>query len=273
MTSRFLSIATLCVLTILALAGCTGTRTGSAAPSYVEPQPPPEFEFYELNDYGEWLDVYPQGPVWRPYAAQSWRPYLHGHWVWSEWGWTWVSYEPFGWAVYHYGYWRFSSLWGWVWIPGYEWAPVRVQWVYYDDYVCWAPIPPPGYDLPDPWEAQSTELWVVVHPRDFLQNDLELYRVDPPRYKDHYLSGVTVSREPPQRPTIERLTHETVPYVQLKVRKYPSATKTFNKVVLPEKQKEIIRKYKQPEKSTTTGREKPQQKQKTKSTPRKKDTG
>jgi hypothetical protein len=52
-----------------------------------------------------------------------WEPY---------WGWTWVSYEPWGWAPHHYGRW-FVSEGVWVWWPG----PISPQYrpVYAPAYV------------------------------------------------------------------------------------------------------------------------------------------
>src|SRR5207248_2698328 len=45
-------------------------------------------------------------------------------------GWTWVSYDPWGWAPYHYGRW-FHSGFGWAWYPGpiygrHYWSPALV---------------------------------------------------------------------------------------------------------------------------------------------------
>ncbi|MFM8785319.1 MAG: DUF6600 domain-containing protein, partial [Phycisphaerales bacterium] len=34
----------------------------------------------------------------------------------------WHSYEPFGWAVYHYGRWAWWDPRGWVWIPDKTWG-------------------------------------------------------------------------------------------------------------------------------------------------------
>lgn len=244
MTSRRFLLATLFVISLFAAAGCTVTYTDPPSTVYVEPPPPPpDQEFYELNDYGEWVDVYPHGLVWRPYVTTDWRPYTYGHWVWSEWGWTWVSYEPFGWAVYHYGFLKYSPVWGWIWIPGYEWEPVRVLWVEYGDYVCWAPAPPPGYHLPDPWLMHTTEVWVVVRARHFTHYDLHRFRVKPPRYKDRYPSSDTVRREPPRLIAIERQTRKAVPHVDLKVKSYESGTRTYKKVVLPASQEKIVSKY------------------------------
>jgi hypothetical protein len=59
-------------------------------------------------------------------------------------GWTWVSYEDFGWAAYHYGRWIRLEDYGWCWVPGYEWGPAWVSWRTGGDYIGWAPLPPAG---------------------------------------------------------------------------------------------------------------------------------
>ncbi|MDD5675985.1 MAG: hypothetical protein PHC61_17575, partial [Chitinivibrionales bacterium] len=82
--------------------------------------------FSELNDYGEWVMVPGYGSVWRPDADPGWRPFVYGHWVYSNEGWVWDSDEPFGWIVCHYGNWYNDREQGWVWVPGYEWSPARV---------------------------------------------------------------------------------------------------------------------------------------------------
>jgi len=99
--------------------------------------------FYtSLQPYGEWIDV--DGlTVWRPKAVQmDWRPYSIGRWSWTKYGWYWDSYEPFGWAVYHYGRWYYDNYYGWLWMPDYEWGPAWVEWRYDDYYIGWAPLPP-----------------------------------------------------------------------------------------------------------------------------------
>jgi hypothetical protein len=55
-------------------------------------------------------------------------------------GWTWVPYEPWGWAVSHYGRWGFTNALGWYWIPGATWAPAWVSWAVGGDYVGWCPL-------------------------------------------------------------------------------------------------------------------------------------
>lgn len=102
--------------------------------------------FYEdLAPEGEWFDSPDYGYVWQPAVARSdsaWRPYTRGRWANCDMGWTWVSEEPFGWAVYHYGRWALLEGFGWVWIPGDVWAPAWVAWRHTDQYVGWCPLPP-----------------------------------------------------------------------------------------------------------------------------------
>lgn len=99
--------------------------------------------FYNsLSPYGEWIES-DFGYAWRPlHISHGWRPYLHGRWVWTHYGWYWVSREPFGWATFHYGRWYYDDYYGWIWIPDYEWGPGWVEWCYNDDYIGWAPLSP-----------------------------------------------------------------------------------------------------------------------------------
>jgi hypothetical protein len=102
--------------------------------------------FYEnLSDNGDWVEVGDYGYCWQPSIAvsnASWRPYTDGYWAYTDQGWTWISYEDFGWATYHYGRWMRLRGRGWVWVPGREWGPAWVSWRTGGDYVGWAPLPP-----------------------------------------------------------------------------------------------------------------------------------
>jgi hypothetical protein len=102
--------------------------------------------FYDnLSPYGSWIDVDGYGYCFQPSVAvdnADWRPYADGYWAYTDVGWTWVSYEDFGWATYHYGRWTDLADYGWVWVPGYEWGPAWVSWRTGGDYVGWAPLPP-----------------------------------------------------------------------------------------------------------------------------------
>ena len=97
----------------------------------------------ELAPYGRWVDVPSYGSCWSPYdVSDDWRPYYDGSWAYTDYGWTWVSAEPYGWATYHYGRWVFDDYYGWVWIPDTTWGPAWVSWQYNDAYCGWAPLPP-----------------------------------------------------------------------------------------------------------------------------------
>jgi hypothetical protein len=99
--------------------------------------------FNTLAPYGNWISTPDYGYVWSPSGyGQDWRPYSDGHWVWTDYGWTWVSYEPWGWAPYDYGRWVFTDYYGWVWIPGTAWAPAWVTWYTGPSYIGWAPLAP-----------------------------------------------------------------------------------------------------------------------------------
>jgi len=102
--------------------------------------------FYDNLNGGSWYQVADYGYVWQPDAATNadWRPYTDGYWAYTDVGWTWVSYEDFGWATYHYGRWVRLEDYGWCWVPGYEWGPAWVSWRTGGNYVGWAPLPPEG---------------------------------------------------------------------------------------------------------------------------------
>ena len=100
------------------------------------------FFYSSLSPYGDWIqinNIY----AWHPLHMRSdWVPYSVGRWYWTPQGWCWDSFEPFGWATFHYGRWFYDDYYGWIWIPGYDWAPAWVEWRYNDDYIGWAPLPP-----------------------------------------------------------------------------------------------------------------------------------
>lgn len=100
--------------------------------------------FYtSLSPYGTWIEIGFGTPVWRPTnIRRSWSPYFYGQWIYTDYGWYWDSYEPYGHIVYHYGRWYYDDYYGWIWIPDYQWAPAWVEWRYDDYYIGWAPISP-----------------------------------------------------------------------------------------------------------------------------------
>jgi hypothetical protein len=99
--------------------------------------------FHEtLTPYGRWVVVARYGEVWVPSGiARGWDPYWDGEWLWTDYGWTWVSYDPWGDIPYHYGTWAWVDPYGWVWVPGTIWAPAWVTWAWTDSYIGWAPVP------------------------------------------------------------------------------------------------------------------------------------
>jgi hypothetical protein len=144
-------IALLALVLTGALTGAASAATSVSAGIHIGPSGRATVDlgfFYDdLAPYGNWVQRPNYGWVWRPHAvASSWRPYQYGHWAWTDYGWTWISDEPYGWATYHYGRWYDDPDYGWEWVPGDEWAPAWVDWQAGDDYVGWAPLPP-AYDV------------------------------------------------------------------------------------------------------------------------------
>jgi hypothetical protein len=90
----------------------------------------------DLDDYGTWKENSEYGNVWVPNdQGDDFQPYSNGNWMYQQpYGWTWVGYEPWGFAPYHYGRWV-QGGWGWGWAPGpYAYwgspyyAPAMVAW-------------------------------------------------------------------------------------------------------------------------------------------------
>ncbi len=135
--------------------------------------------FYnDLSPYGQWID-YPQlGSVWLPDAGDDFVPYsTNGHWILSNYGWTWVSDYEWGWAPFHYGRWDYSDNYGWMWIPGYEWGPSWVSWRRAEGYYGWAPMGS-GISINVSFGRQynnSNDHWIFVRDRDFDRPNLRSY--------------------------------------------------------------------------------------------------
>ena len=95
-----------------------------------------------LSPYGRWATYPSYGSVWIC-NDPGFIPYnTGGHWVYTTYGWTWVSDYRWGWAPFHYGRWAFDAAYGWMWVPGYEWGPAWVSWRTGGDYYGWAPLTP-----------------------------------------------------------------------------------------------------------------------------------
>jgi uncharacterized protein DUF6600 len=115
-----------------------------------DPQAYQQFQT-SLAPYGSWVNDDSYGYVWSPSAAvvgAGFVPYgTNGHWVLSEYGWTWVSDWNWGWAPFHYGRWTMLGGRGWCWVPGTMWGPAWVSWRSGGGYVGWAALPPRGARL------------------------------------------------------------------------------------------------------------------------------
>jgi len=105
----------------------------------------------ELAPYGDWIDDGSYGRVWTPNTSlvgTDFTPYYTGgHWVLTEFGWTWVSDWSWGWAPFHYGRWVIVSGFGWCWVPGTQWGPAWVNWRSGGGWVGWAALPPRGVSV------------------------------------------------------------------------------------------------------------------------------
>ncbi len=127
--------------------------------------------FPDLAAHGRWINTAQWGQVWVPTANSKawWRPYYLGHWVWTEYGWTWSSEESWGWGPYHYGRWAWHDSHRWVWIPGTTWGPAWVVWRSGGGCAGWAPMGPGGHV----WAHHS--YWVFVPHSQITVN--RVYRV------------------------------------------------------------------------------------------------
>lgn len=103
-----------------------------AAPYHVSPR---MTGYEELDTYGRWRTSAEYGEVWYPSSTPvGWTPYRDGYWDWGgPWGWTWVDYQPWGFAPFHYGRWAYiDGLWGWApgsYIDAPIYAPGLVGWI------------------------------------------------------------------------------------------------------------------------------------------------
>jgi hypothetical protein len=166
------------------LASCAGS---SGQVESVEPIANPSLaEFQQdLAPYGRWVERPGTGPVWQPANVPAgWEPYTVGRWEQTDQGWLWVSGEPWGRIVFHYGRWGLDASLGWFWVPGNEWAPAWVTWRTGDDLVGWAPLGPgTGPD----WDAGgiSPTWWTFVPARRFGAGPVRPHifpRTDSPQY-------------------------------------------------------------------------------------------
>jgi hypothetical protein len=156
------------------------------------------FFYSSLSPHGEWIEVESGFHVWRPqHINRYWRPYISGQWIWTDYGWYWMSNEPYGWITYHYGRWYCDDYYGWVWVPDDVWGPAWVEWRYDNDYIGWAPLPPyatfnvsVGIHFTNHWIAPA-RYWNFVRYRHF--GNVHRYRDMVPENNVRRLLGRTRS--------------------------------------------------------------------------------
>ncbi len=169
-------IKVLVLLIIVIITSVVFTNRASAQQTNVSFQ-----VFYDqLSPYGEWVNYPNYGYVWIPDAGSDFIPYsTQGHWILTDFGWTWMSDYSWGWAPFHYGRWNYDHLYGWFWVPDNVWGPAWVSWRRADGYYGWAPMEPGislsasfgrGYD-------SHNDHWIFVRDRDIDRADLNHYYI------------------------------------------------------------------------------------------------
>ena len=186
-------------------------------------------DFYEnLAPYGQWIDDPKYGYVWSPTADESFRPYYtNGHWAMTDYGNTWVSDYPWGWACFHYGRWTYDNYYGWLWIPGSDWGPAWVSWRYGDGYYGWAPLGP-GYDFsPSAGDYSCPNDWWVFIPPQYLYTGNYYHYWYGPHGNSEIIGNTTFENNTyennhityvsgPRTKEIEGVTHQTVQVFHLR---------------------------------------------------------
>jgi hypothetical protein len=203
----------------LALAALIGGSGPAAARDEVS------FEFFasNLEPYGGWHASAAYGQVWIPHLQViGWHPYAYGHWVYTDFGWTWVSDYEWGAIPYHYGTWALDPELGWVWVPGYVWAPAWVVFRTGPSYIGWAPVPPSfSVGVSFGFADYGYDNFVFVREADFSAPDIHRFAVPIERsrvvFRDtttvvnniHIENDVVVNRGPDVR-QIERVARAPV---------------------------------------------------------------
>ncbi|HEY6475206.1 MAG TPA: DUF6600 domain-containing protein [Polyangia bacterium] len=125
-----------------------------------------------LAPFGGWDYDASYGYLWTPASSivgAGFSPYAScGHWMLSEYGWTWASDWSWGWAPFHYGRW-ITRAGRWSWVPGTMWGPAWVSWRSGNGYVGWSPLPPRGVRVygggaASPWRFTQAAGLGAAHP-------------------------------------------------------------------------------------------------------------
>ena len=158
-----------------------GVQPYSAGPQQYGRNEDTSYFYDRLSPYGNWVDLNNYGYVWTPrHMGYRWRPYSDGHWVWTDYGWTWIAGEEWGDIPFHYGRWGWDNEIGWFWVPGTVWGPAWVTWRSNSQYMGWAPLPP-GVEFRVGMSFNSLSIdipfnfWIFIQGSHFQDRNLNPY--------------------------------------------------------------------------------------------------
>ncbi|MBP6608181.1 MAG: hypothetical protein KA258_01255, partial [Deltaproteobacteria bacterium] len=132
---------------------CSVERLAQAEADDEQPPQPrqvPLEAFYEvLREHGTFIDTDRYGVAFCPHpdlVGADFQPYRRGHWVMTQYGWTFTSDLKISWVTDHYGRWVEAGLsnCAWAWVPGGEWGPAWVDFRVGEKVVAWRPLPYQG---------------------------------------------------------------------------------------------------------------------------------
>jgi hypothetical protein len=202
-----------------------GTAAAAVVPAGAGAAVHIDFGFHYFQDrlgaQGRWIYNPIWGEVWQPrrrLVGAGFQPYTNGYWQFTaEYGWYWVSYDPFDDLVYHYGRWVFDPAQGWLWLPGYTWGPGWVIWREGGGYSGWMPMPPDetfisgsglslglnfgswgvnfyGYNRWYGGRVDPSRFWIFVSNRDLADRDYRKFVVPRDRAKSLIAGTRNVTR-------------------------------------------------------------------------------
>ncbi len=154
-----------------------------------------DYMYNYLAPHGNWINLEPYGYVWTPrHMGYRWRPYSQGHWVMTDYGWTWMANEEWGSIPFHYGRWGYDDDFGWFWVPGTVWGPAWVSWRWSNQYAGWAPLPPgiefrAGMDFASLSFNIPSRFWIFLQAPHFL--DRNVYRYALPYERNLTIINIT----------------------------------------------------------------------------------
>jgi hypothetical protein len=129
--------------------------------------------------------------------------------------------------------------------------------VVYDNYVSWAPLPPPGVRLADPWSRSRVNVWITVHADRFDEPNVTRYRVKPKYKSSQYMTRVATHQAPDVQ-TVARFKGRAVPKVNVELEREQTGDRQFERARLPREQERVVERYRvdTPSKAKVQGKSK-----------------